>query len=790
MAVKNDRNLKSQGRRILDIANRWEEENLDWDADCTIVSQYYSGAVMEDAEDQDTLGLVDHANLMIGRKALVAAREETLAAFLKPKELISFKLRDFDGTPTEKEFQSRELTRIIDEHVRKHDPMVMDEIERTVDRQVAHGDALMFLPPRGEGWRPYSGKILTERDAPQNPSDDNFNRWAIKADLQIGDALSSIANDQVYWESGAEDYIRDLWERRYDIADNKNPSEAAYVSTFDSAMDLIYAHDSSEWLNHGDVGHNLWEFYNSRFLVYYFYQKDFSQPDSTPVDLYIVARVQSRQKAEDDFYDSDPLLYTQKAAYPSVENALIPFVLDSNIGVDSPSWGTIKGLGHINYQSDRWTNLLLSSIVNNAIDQNTPLLEVEDHADVKMLEKFIKDGYRANSIIPAGANFVDKSKQGVNVGEALNMLGFLQNQSNANASSTLGQSEGNSGELRVQALGRQQNDIKAASNRGELMNRRIRALCTEVGFRLLEDLRSPMFTGREGAGMDRLKEDLKEAGVKMAWIHPDNVDIDYSRLVGDGDPQVRRQISQELIANIGLIPAEKRNMVLSEWFAATTGDWQKAEDLYREEDSPSPNQQALAMSKASDMLQIGQPFPVTKEDVPETQIPIFLQIGQNLVDQAVQAGQFDSEKTIAGLTAMAQHAMLLVQVLEQRGQRDLAKSFMNEIQRITTEAAGPINNFRQAQEAQQDPQMQIERQKMQLAVAKEQRETLSTQHKISKDTAQIEGKTRQQGFNEVIQGRRLLNEEERLDLEKQKAAQQASEKAQDRFDKQNAGNQP
>ena len=139
---------------------------------------------------------------------------------------------------------------------------------------------------------------------------------------------------------------------------------------------------------------------------------------------------------------------------------------------------------------------------------------------------------------------------------------------------------------------------------------------------------------------------------------------------------------------------------------------------------------------------------------------------------------------------MAQHAMLLVQVLEQRGQRDLAKSFMNEIQRITTEAAGPINNFRQAQEAQQDPQMQIERQKMQLAVAKEQRETLSTQHKISKDTAQIEGKTRQQGFNEVIQGRRLLNEEERLDLEKQRAAQQASEKAQDRFDKQNAGNQP
>ena len=773
MAVRNSTNLKTQGSRILDICQKWQEESADWDADGSLVSEYYSGAIAETAEDQDTLGLVDHGNFMIGRKSLVTAREETMAAFLKPKELINLKLKDFDCTPTERDFQSRELTRVVDEHIRKHDPVFMSEVERVVDRQIAHGDALMFFPPRGEGWRPYSGKILTEGDAPQNPADDNFNRWAIYSDLQIGDALAAISNDQAYWADSAKEYIKDLWERRYDIADNTSPEEASYTSTFDSALDLIHTTAQGEWENQGGLGLNLKDFYNTRFKVFYFFQKDFGGGPDTPVDLYIVARVQSRHDAEDDFYDSDPLLYTHKGAYPSVGACVVPFVLDSNIGVDSPSWGTIKGLGHTNYQADRWTNLLLSSIMNNAIDQSTPLLEVQDHADVKMLEKFVKDGYRANSIIPAGANYVDKSKQGVNVGEALNMLGYLQSQANANASSTVGQSEGATGELRVQALGRQQQDARTASNRGELMSRRIRALCIETSFRILDELRSPMFTGREGAAIDDLRRDLKDAGVKMSWITPKNIEADYSRLVGDGDPNARRQISQELIQNIGLIPAEKRSDVLQEWFAGVTGDWQKATDLYASEESPSPDQQALAMSKASDMMMIGQPFPVTKSDVPETQLPVFLKIGQSIVDQAVQAGQFSSEKDVVGLTAIAQHAMLLVQVLEQRNQRDLAKNFANEIQRLATEAQEPINNMRQAQAAQQDPKLQLEQAKIQLAEQREQREVATFEHKVQKDGAQLEGKQRQQGFNEILGGRRLLNEEARLELEKQKTFMKA-----------------
>jgi len=775
--VKSSKGVRTQGSRIRDICHSWQEESYDWDTDCVLVSDYYSGKIAETPDDQDVLGLVDHGNFMIGRKGLIQAREETLAAFLKPRELINFKLLDHDGTEVEKAYQAGVLTKVIDDHIRKEDPMFMAEVEENIDRQIAHGDALMMFPPRGEGWRPYAGKILTDADAPQNPSDDGFNRWAIYGDLQIGDALSAISNGQAYWEDTAEKFIRDLWKRRYDIADNKKPEdEGAYVSTFDSALNLVESISPVEWQDHGTLGLNLTEFYNTRFRVFYYFQKDFTEADKTPVDMYIVARVQPRSRAEDDAtYEGDPLLYAHKGAYPSVESCIVSFVLDSNIGVDSPSWNTIKGLGHVNYQADRWTNLLLSSMVNSAVDKNTPLLEVADHADVKMLEKFVKDGYRANSIIPAGANYVDKSKQGVQVGEALNMLGFLQNQANANAISSTGVSEGQSGELRVQALNRQQNDSRTASNRGELLSRRIRAICVEVAHRIIDELQSPSFTGREGASIDRLRDKLKEAKIDMAWVTNKNVVADYSRLVGDGDPQVRRQISAELIQNIGLIPAEKRSGVLQEWYAGITGDWQKAVELYAEEESPSPDQQALALDKASAMMVTGVAYPVTKRDVPETQLPLLLQVGQSQVDAAVQIGQFESQQQIDGLTAIGQHSVLLAQVLEQRGQRDLAKTFMNEIQRLSTEAQEPINNFLQAQEAKQDPKLEMQQAELQLKAAREDREERTFGHKQQKDAAQIQGKQRQDGVNEVLNTRRLLVEEDRIALEKQKAQQKAFE---------------
>ena len=778
MAVTlNSNGTKSQGSRLLDLVQDWQEQDEDFSQDCAIVSSYYSGKIMETAEDQDTLGLTDHSNYLIGRQGLIKAKEETLAAFLNPQRLMWFTLEDYDGTPNEKLLQERKTTKAIDDFVRKEDPRFLPEIEKMVDRHVAHGDSVLMFPPEGDGWMPFHAKILTDADAPQNPHDDNFQRWAVYADLQIGDALSAISSGQEGWTEDAEKFIKDLWERRYDAVSQRDGLRGTYVSTFDDMYSLVEHVSPEEWAAQGSTGQNLCEFYNSKFRCFFVYIKDFSDPTSgVPVDYYIVARFEPRSTAEDRKPPSgDPLLYKKKAAYSDVGHAIVDFVLDVNIGVDTPSWSTIKGLGHVNYVADRLTNLLLSSMVNSAVDKNTPLIEVADQADVKMLEKFIKDGYRANSIIPAGANFVDKSKNGTSVGESLNMIGYLQKQANANSVGFTGQSDPVEGELRVQSASRQNNDTRTASNRGVRLAQKIRALCKETGRRILAEIEDTSFYGRTHKATEELRDELKRLKVETEWFYPENVVVDYAKLTGNGDPVARRASIDRKIQNIGLIPAEARNSVITEWLAENEDDWDRAEKLMEFAEEAAPEQEAMALSKAADMLQILVVIPVTKEDVPERQLPKFIEVADGMVGRAVQAGQFQSEQEFQGLLTIGQHAILLIQKLEERGQKDLAQSFFTEVQRISTEANEPRNNMLAAQEAQQDPKQEVEQVKLQLAAQKEDREERTFQHKQTKDESQQQNKDRQQQFNETITARRLINEDDRLRLEQQKTQTKAQQ---------------
>lgn len=255
--------LHTQGRRVLDVLNRWQEDFLAFDSDCATVSSYYSGKIMETPEDQDTLGLVDHSNYKVGAAGLVKAKEETLSSFTKPHRLARIKFLETpdDLTPIEKKGQEQKLEKVIDQLLRDWDLVFADEFSQMVDRHVMHGDAIMIFPPEDEGWRPFSAKILTDHDAPQNVHDDNFTRWAVYADLQIGEALTGIANEAEGWMPSAEKFIRSLWERRYDavdVVDSVGPS-TPYVSTYDDMLSLVEYVSPEEWAAQGEVGANLHE---------------------------------------------------------------------------------------------------------------------------------------------------------------------------------------------------------------------------------------------------------------------------------------------------------------------------------------------------------------------------------------------------------------------------------------------------------------------------------------------------------------------------------------------------
>lgn len=774
-ATINTDGSSTQGSRILDVVRQFQELDENWADDCRIVSEYYSGQVAESPQDQDTLGLTDHANFAVGKAGMVRAKEETLAAFVKPHRLLHATFRDHPGTAIEKKSAEGKMNKAIDRMLREWDLILIDEFTQMVDRHVMHGDAVMMFPPEDEGWRPFNAKILTDADAPQNAHDDNFMRWAVYTDLQIGDALTAIATGQEGWTSQAEKFIRSLWKRRYDSVDSKTGQKASFVSTFDDMFSMVEHISPEEWATQGRVGANLCEFFNSRFRCFFYYQKDFTNPeeDGIPVDLYIVARVQPKLREEDDWYDGDPLLYARKGAYSDVKHAIVDFVLDTKLGVTDPSWSTISGLAHTQYNADRFTNLLLSSQVNNSIWRNMNLFQVEDHTDVKMIQKFLKKGLKDGSVIPAGASYVDKSKTGGNPAEMLEMIRFLQLQANAQAVNLTGQSAAPEGELRVQAAHRQQFESRTVSNRGALFAGKMRVLVQEIGRRIARELQFGEFFGRQEQQIDRLRKELKRLKVDISLITEENLVITYSKLTGDGDPIARRERINEMIARIGLVPATARNGVLRTWFAEVMDDWELADEVYEEAEEREPEQLERALKKAADMMDLGVPHQVTQEDVPEPQLQVLVPLMDQMAQRATQDGMFRDQRDLNGFIAIGQYAANLALVLDQRGQKDLANQFMAEIQRISTMANGPANNLQAHREAQQDPRAQIEQGKLQLAAAREQREERTFQHKQAKDGAQHFAKSQQQEFNQMAQTRRIITEEERLRLEQQRAQQDA-----------------
>ena len=286
------------GRRLLDICDRWMEDSQAWDEDCAMVSRFYSGSVIEDDQQQNVLGLIDHANYQTGREVIETAIGETEQTFYAPRVLMNFKLRSYDRP--DKARQEMLMNQHITRLVKKTDPIIMDELSKMADRHVVHGDSIMFFPAEGEGYRPRSGKILTDIDAPINIHDDNFHQWAIYSDLQLTDVLDGAGDEDDFWTSHALDYVKSVWDHRYHRVD---PNKADFHSTFEEALDIYYNASPEEiesMAQSGDsAAQHLCDFKTNRLKCFYFYNKNFSEK-GVPVDLYIVARFEDKQGVSDD----------------------------------------------------------------------------------------------------------------------------------------------------------------------------------------------------------------------------------------------------------------------------------------------------------------------------------------------------------------------------------------------------------------------------------------------------------------------------------------------------------
>lgn len=704
------------GQRIGDLCEKWLNNFAPWHRDAARVSKFYSGVVTESNQTRKVMGLIDHANYMPGRTAIATARDEAFNYFTQPRRLGNLKLKEFDGTPNQKSCQEEKASKIIDRHLRRKSSKFLSEVEDMCDRHSVHGDSVMMFPPEGEGHVPFQAEILTDTDAPQDLHDDNFRRWAVMDDLQVSEVLQGIRNGDEGWTTGVKKALEFFWKHEResidpDYAEGEDPEHL---------INMVSCMTAEEIESNAQANNEICDFVNTRLRVFYFYQKDFSDPSNgIPVDYYVVARFHHYDlDYHSDESVPDSLLYEKKAAFRSVKRCGVDFVLDTNLGVKDNNWGSIKGLAHLNYVPDSMMNILISSMQNSAIDKNTPLWQIGDIGDQKLFEDWIKKGYKAHSIMPTGLDLVDKQKIGGNVAETAQMIGLLQSLSNQQAiSQTRDSNPTHPNELRLERISRTERDNRVSSNRGVSFSLRIDFLIQEMYRRIFEEIHEYSTLSEFSTSISSLHADLLAEGVEVEWFYSENVEVSYARLLGDGDPQARQEAISQILGNLQLIPEEQRTNELREWYASLKG-WDAAEEVYSEEtnDGLNSDQVATAMTKFGTMMQIGQPLPVGVNDVPEIQVPVILSAARQFISQIVSAGEM-TLRDANGFTAAGAHVMMMIDKLDELGRQDVAQIFRTELQSIATEFQEPFNNFLQTQ--QQGGELTVEDQ---LRINKDQRE--------------------------------------------------------------------
>jgi len=360
-------------------------------------------------------------------------------------------------------------------------------------------------------------------------------------------------------------------------------------------------------------------------------------------------------------------------------------------------------------------------------------------------------------------NFADKTKIGQSVGEAYQIMNLIQQSSNVNAIGFTGDSPSPRDELRVNAERRGQTDEKISNNRGRQFSRRADRFCKETMRRIIRDIHHREFEGEDRASIDKLRSDLMGAGVSIEYFTEHNTKSSYSRLIGGGDPNRRIAIVQELVNGIQFIPGEHRAGILKERFAAITDDWEWADEVYSQSTEGQADQQTVALTKTASMFALGTPYPVVSDDVPQIQIPIVFQALRIKISVASQSpgGAFKPED-VPGFVAVGQYAQQLIIKLEEIGEKELANQYVQELQSISKEAEGPLQNLQQQSgQGEVTPEMQIKAQELELK-----RQTIAGKQQAAQFNQ--ERAIRKDNFNEFQKSRSTLQQDDRIEIEKRR----------------------
>lgn len=326
------------------------------------------------------------------------------------------------------------------------------------------------------------------------------------------------------------------------------------------------------------------------------------------------------------------LAYVDKA-YDQACDWLHLICVDSEIG-GVKDMDTLQGLAEMIYPSSLEMEELLNLTIEGDKIRSRPKLRLTDKADPTAIAKW---DIVADTYVPEGLEEMPFKNDSRGLQTPFALLG--QNVSGMAASSVANGPEG--GELRQQALERQQNSAAVQTNRVSEAYNHLESLLETVVYRLLAGPVRPGTPGyRETMWVRNYLKKYKidyESLAKRSFGRFDFLRVRAKRTVGNGDRVQQLGTSDWLMKEIQNYPPAARPRVLHMATVLRTQDPDLADSLVKIPKSIINAQRITAENEfdtISRRAALGQTLPVAEDDVHQDHIPSHLIDMQAVVAQA------------------------------------------------------------------------------------------------------------------------------------------------------------
>lgn len=455
-------------------------------------------------------------------------------------------------------------------------------------------------------------------------------------------------------------------------------------------------------------------------------------------------------------------------AFESPVDWLHYYFVDSEIG-GVKNMDTVKGVAEMQYNSAMDQEELLNLIIEGEKIRARPMFKVNDQGDADKLAKW---DARRSMYAPTGVE--EMQLRGNSNGLQLPLA--LLSQTSSGISNT--SSQGNSGQLRVEALANQQQTAIQTNNKITDAYNHLDAILEMVVWRLLA---GPVKKGTEGYQetmwvrkyLDKYDIDYKELS-KREYGRFVYLRVRARRVIGNGDRQQQIETADWLMANIQNYSPQVRPFLINKATALHTQDPDLA-DYLSSVQTQIINAQKITAENEADTIRrrapLGQLLPTNADDIHQDHIPIHMLDMQALLSRnALRPWDKLDLLEFAGLVMHTQeHIRILMENPVTNGE---AKGYMQEFQNIAAEAAAVVKEVQDREGTEQNQLTPKEQADLQIQWAKIELQARQMGMKASDMQELYKDREARNMLSRRSQYVKEINEDKRLKIEEKKINEQ------------------